>query len=600
MRMKRIGFFLVVICAWSSARAGTQGVTTDRAHTAPPSTIDGTQTSNSEGSSPSFMKADAKPATLYTAPGGVARTFASKWGDAVSLCDFETVCPSATDDTAAINAAIAALPSAGGKLYIPAGTFKFNAATITKSIDIECAGTGNVTTGLAGTKLTAFDASLPIFQFGNGTATSTRGIRLANCLLMGDGVNSTGDAIYLFSAYDVVLDNLAITSFGRDLIRIQCNTFPSSSIRMSRLALSGARGAAVRSESCAGAFTGNNTLVQSHINGFNTAGSYALYIDSSDIRMIGTYVDIGGDGVGHVKMVKSLGSNPLIYAGAATTFDQSTFGTTGLTLDVSTWLSAASLMSAAITGEYTLNGKVAYSDLTVNETATRFAAILQPWLGRPTVFSAIDMPLTEADAVSGNAVNFSRAGASGSNAEQLIVSGAAFKVNGADGSSGFRKPLQLGASALYKNTNGLLMWRKDSAFPGAENNAQVIGAIEVTPSTASTTVTIDASLGNIFDATYTTNAVHTIANPSGSGVATASHSQSLIDICTINTSGGALGVFTWGTNYRFANGGAQPATPAGTGGNCTAAGCRSCVQFRQDIGGALWRETWRSLGDEPN
>jgi hypothetical protein len=599
--MKRFGFLLIIAVACSKAHAGTQGVTTDRAHTAPPSTIDGTQTSNSEGSSLSFLKADAKPATLYTATGtgASARTFASKFGDIVSVCDFETVCPSVTNDTSAVNAAVAALPSAGGKLYFPAGTFKFNAATITKSIDIECAGTGNVNTGNGGTKLIPNDASLPIFQFGDGASTSTRGIRLANCLFVGDASNPTGDAIYLFGAYDVALDNLAISAFGRDEVRIQCNTAPSSSIRMSRMDLAGARGAAIRAESCAGSFTGNITLSQSHINGHNAAGSYAVYLDSADIRLLGSYIDIGGDGVGHVKMVKSLASNPVIYA-MASTFDQSSFGTTGLTLDASTWLSAANRLATLVSGDYTLNGKVSYTDGTINETATRSAALLQPWLTRPQVFNAIDMPVDEPDSVSGNAVNFARSGATGSNAEQVSLSGAAFKVSGADGSGGFRKPLQLGSSAMYKNTNGLLMWRKDSAFPGAENNAQAIGSIEVTPSTASTTVTIDASLGNIFDATYTTNAVHTIANPSGSGVATASHSQSLIDICTINTSGGALGVFTWGTNYRFANGGAQPATPAGTGGNCTAAGCRSCVQFRQDIGGALWRETWRSLGDEPN
>jgi hypothetical protein len=91
--------------------------------------------------------------------------------------------------------------------------------------------------------------------------------------------------------------------------------------------------------------------------------------------------------------------------------------------------------------------------------------------------------------------------------------------------------------------------------------------------------------------TFTTNAVHTIANPSGSGVGVASHSQSLLDICVINTSGAGLGVFTWSANYRF-SGGTQPPLPA--------TGFRQCIQFRQDAAGTVWREMWRSAADVAN
>lgn len=535
---------------------------------------------------------------LQSGTGAVLISGEAKLRQTVNVLDYGADSTGATSSTTAVNNAVAALPSSGGKLVFPAGTFKFNASAITKAIAIDCAGSGSVSTGNGGTKLIPNDASLPIFQFGNGAATTARGMSISHCLFLGDAANATGDAIYLYAARDVLIHDITCTSFGRNCVRIQCNTASSSGIHIAHSALATNNGPAFSAESCAGSFTSDLTITDSHLNAGSASGSHAIYLDSTDVRLIGTYVDTH-DAVtgGGVKLVKSLSTNPVVRM-SSSTLDNAD-GSAAITVDVSSYLAAANRMATAISGCGTVNGKIKYSDATVSVSVTRDCALLQPWLVNASTFNSLQFPIDEVEAQAGGSLpTLSRSGNTPDTDADLVLAHSGFKVSAAEGSNGFNNGLHLGTSALYKNQSNLLMFRKDSNRPAAENNAQPLNWVEVTPSTASTTVTIDLSQGNVFDATYTTNAVHTIANPSGSGTGVSSHGMSLMEICTINTSGAALGVFTWSANYRFV-GGTAPATPAGTGGTCTATGCRSCIQFRQDAAGSPWRETWRG-GDQPN
>lgn len=67
---------------------------------------------------------DADVLVQSTLTGGTARTQHSKNADTVSVKDFGAVGDGATDDTAAIAAAIAALPATGGLVYFPAGDYR--------------------------------------------------------------------------------------------------------------------------------------------------------------------------------------------------------------------------------------------------------------------------------------------------------------------------------------------------------------------------------------------------------------------------------------------------------------------------------------------
>jgi hypothetical protein len=76
------------------------------------------------------------PAQLsYTAngTGATKRTIASRLSDTVSVKDFGAVGDGVTDDTAAFTAAIAAVPSGGGAISVPAGTYLTN-ISITRSL----------------------------------------------------------------------------------------------------------------------------------------------------------------------------------------------------------------------------------------------------------------------------------------------------------------------------------------------------------------------------------------------------------------------------------------------------------------------------------
>lgn len=97
------------------------GLTTQQERTDAPVTITGANSANAEGSSLGVARADHQHATLYTAAGGTARTFASKFGEAVSVKDFGAAGDGSTDDTAAFKSALSA--AAGKTLYVPPGTY---------------------------------------------------------------------------------------------------------------------------------------------------------------------------------------------------------------------------------------------------------------------------------------------------------------------------------------------------------------------------------------------------------------------------------------------------------------------------------------------
>lgn len=527
---------------------------------------------------------------LASGTGAVMRSLASKAADEVSVKDFGATGNGTTDDTIYVVAALAALPSSGGRLLFPAATYKFNLSTTRGGVVLVGAGSGNINTGLGGTKFIAADASKPILQFGDGATTTSRGNAVRDVILVGDGANVTGDGIYLFGARDMTIDNVAISAFGRDGIRIQCNTTSSSGIHIGRAAISGSKGANLRAEACAGSFTSNITVTDSHFNDAAVAsGGRAIYLDSTTVNLVNTYLDLH-DGVG-IQMVKNFSGNPNIEADSVN-FDNAD-GSTATSMDVSTVYASAARLSTVINGCFRFNGKVVYSDATVNVSVSRGCVFYQPWSVNPAVFNSLQLPISEVEAQAGGTIpTLSRSGNTPDTDADIILAHSGFKVSAADGANGFNNPLHLGTSALYKNQGGLLMWRKDANRPTAENNAQVLGWVSTAP-TFGATVTMDLTLANVFLITIPNGSCatnFTINNPSGSGTGVSSHGNSMQIVCVINTCGGAYtGATTWSANWHLAGAWVNAANTN-----------RRCAGFQQDPTGSPWYETWRSVADIAN
>ena len=102
-------------------------------------------------------------------------------------------------------------------------------------------------------------------------------------------------------------------------------------------------------------------------------------------------------------------------------------------------------------------------------------------------------------------------------------------------------------------------------------------------STHATPVSIQTKKGETFEITAATNAIFTISNPDGPSFGR------IIRIVIINTSGGAMGVITWDTQYKLAGAFTNPAT-----------GNRRTITFYTDGTSGNWYELSRTAADVPN
>lgn len=122
----------------------------------------------------------------------------------LNVKDFGAAGNGSTDDTAALQAAINALPAAGGQAFIPAGTYVVSAPLVLRE------GTNLVGTG-AGSILRVASGALGIdvIQIGSGGPTvsfaSVRDLKIT-----ADGQKTGGAAIKLNNAYRIWMERLAI------------------------------------------------------------------------------------------------------------------------------------------------------------------------------------------------------------------------------------------------------------------------------------------------------------------------------------------------------------------------------------------------------
>jgi hypothetical protein len=156
----------------------------------------------------------------YTPPftNSVSTNVGDKLAQTVSVKDFGAVGDGVTDDTVAIQAAIAALPVDGGDLIFPPGQYLFS-TKITVSKKVRLIGSGGTAESLAATGATVLIKSASLLDDGIVLAAACASIE--NLEIRGQTGN-TGDGI-LIAAGRVVLTDVAVYNMGQDGVRIGTN-----------------------------------------------------------------------------------------------------------------------------------------------------------------------------------------------------------------------------------------------------------------------------------------------------------------------------------------------------------------------------------------
>lgn len=185
---------------------------------------------------------DNIPATISSAQvsfiqagaNAVVRSAQSKMRDIVSVKDFGAVGDGVTDDTAAFNAAIAALPADGGTLFIPSANYRIN-LTITKS-GVTLQGETNSRHRLSANKigLRPFNLSLPVITVGNNTAYVEH-VGLQDISIVDDSDSGAQVGLKLAGgAYAFYANNLMIVGFQKYCLHIEGgSTFPVAYVYIS-------------------------------------------------------------------------------------------------------------------------------------------------------------------------------------------------------------------------------------------------------------------------------------------------------------------------------------------------------------------------------
>lgn len=144
---------------------------------------------------------------LPAGSGAVTRTVQAKLRDVVSVKDFGAVGDGVTNNSATLQAAINATP-AGGKLYIPAGTYSYSTG-LTRGSAITIIGDG--VSGAGGSTLYYTGTGNAFTYTGGGSAS---GGRFQDFVLQGTA--SANNGLYIYNAFNAIrFDKVYVTGFSK-------------------------------------------------------------------------------------------------------------------------------------------------------------------------------------------------------------------------------------------------------------------------------------------------------------------------------------------------------------------------------------------------
>lgn len=318
----------------------------------PISSVSGLQTSlntkSSIGHTHAFSSITSKPDTLagYGINDAIALLDSSnvftggiqtlavrdKGGQVFNIKAYGGVADNSTDNTAAFNAAIAALPASGGIIYFPGtGIYRGNFLITRGGVTLQGDGSANNVNPTA--YLAAYDNTKPVLQVGNDTGL-VKGTKIRDLEFLGRNPTGTYDgAIGLFlsgGAYHTDITGIEVQGFVTN-VKIEngatypCSvtTFVQSKFGMSNLVTSSSsRSVYVH------ALTSNPAsyctaiyFIGCHFNGGNYG--YIIENDGTDVHLNSTYIDGFG---GHILLAAKTGSTYPFFKGADSILDLASSG----------------------------------------------------------------------------------------------------------------------------------------------------------------------------------------------------------------------------------------------------------------------------------
>ncbi len=181
-------------------------------------------TTPSTGAFTTLSASTSNPSLNYlaTGTGAVARSYASKFGDIVSVTDFGADPTGTADSTTAINNAIAAVTPLGGTVYLPGGTYKISSAIVlpntNASVNFIGAGLGTKIVNSTGTSFDMITWANP----GSGNMIQTYAIvgnfQISQSGAVGSGAEINTQYASSLTLKDILLAGLATTGDGIKIV----------------------------------------------------------------------------------------------------------------------------------------------------------------------------------------------------------------------------------------------------------------------------------------------------------------------------------------------------------------------------------------------
>lgn len=214
----------------------------------------------------------------------------------------------ATDSTAAVLAAIAALPTGGGTLYAPnpAAFYALNLVILKSGVHIEFPGMSTTALNPTTNFLRPFNPALPVVQFGNDSALVTDS-SVDNVTLDG---NTTGQYGVLFAggAYRCRMNNAGFVRFAtRCVAFVAGTTNPCSENSVNGFAVNTAVAGCigVLFKASATSYCTDNKMIDGPIT--SNAGDSVVVDGCTTNKLVNTYVSQQYSGLG-MRFLKTVGS----------------------------------------------------------------------------------------------------------------------------------------------------------------------------------------------------------------------------------------------------------------------------------------------------